>query len=320
MTLQVSIQAPAKLNLGLEVVGRRADGFHDIVTIFQAISLCDELALTPNSSPIRGRGEPVSLENHALEGGIRLTSSDPTLDGERNLVVLALNQLRQAMNATLGVHATLTKRIPIAAGLGGASTDAAAALVAGRAFWQAALSDQRLAELARDLGSDVPFFLAAGTALGTGRGDQLTRLAPLTDVWFVVVTPAIVIPRKTPTLYGLLRPSDFSTGESVRRWADLMSAASEANPIPLPPNAFSRPLYALRPELAALPERMAAAGATTIGLSGAGPSHFALFFDPERAERVASRLRTDLGAAAAVVVATPVVKPPAAVSTYLGQG
>ncbi len=319
MTLQVSIQAPAKLNLGLEVVGRRTDGFHDIVTIFQAISLCDDLALTPYPSN-RGRGEPVSMSNHALEGGISLTSSDPTLDRERNLVVLALNRLRQAMNATLGAHATLTKRIPIAAGLGGASTDAAAALVAGRDLWQAAISDQEIHEISRDLGSDVPFFLTAGTALGTGRGDQLTRLAPLTDIWFVVVTPAIVIPRKTPTLYGLLRPGDFSTGEAVRRWAGMLPAASGANPIPLPPNAFSRPLYALRPELAALPGRMAAAGAATIGLSGAGPSHFALFSDPEQAERVASRLRTDLGTAAAVVVATPVVKPPPPVSTYLGQG
>lgn len=301
MTRQVSIQAPAKLNLGLEVLGRRPDGFHDIVTIFQAISLADELTLAPAPA-------------------ISLVSSDPTLDPDDNLVTAALNRLRDAANTEIGADATLTKRIPIAAGLGGASSDAAAALIAGRALWESPLSNHRLHEIARTLGSDVPFFLTAGTALGTGRGDQITPVAPLTDIWFVVVSPAIAIPRKTPTLYGLLGADDFSTGALVRDFSSVASMLREGGGLALPPNAFSRPLYTLRPDLAALPGRMAAAGATMVGLAGAGPSHYAVVTDAVEAERIANRLRAGLGSAATVAVAAPVVKPPVAVSTYLGQG
>jgi 4-diphosphocytidyl-2-C-methyl-D-erythritol kinase len=301
MTHQVSIQAPAKLNLGLEVVGRRSDGFHDVVTIFQAITIYDDLTLS--SSPT-----------------ISVISSEPALDAENNLVTVALTQLRQTEATDQGARVTLTKRIPVAAGLGGASTDSAAALVAGRALWQATISDQRLRELARTLGSDVPFCLSAGTALGTGRGDQITPLSPLTDVWFVVVSPAVVIPRKTPTLYGLLNADDFSSGDAVRRCANHLQSAGDDGTISLPPNAFSRPLYVLRPELAALPERMAAAGATAIGLSGAGPTHYAICFEPSDAAEIANRLRSDLGASASVAVATPVIKPPRPVSTYQRQG
>lgn len=296
--LRVGIQAPAKLNLGLEVVGRRPDGYHEIVTIFQAISIYDDLELVPSAD-------------------IRVASTDPSLAGDGNLITAALRLLGQATGTDQGATVSLTKRIPVAAGLGGASADAAAALLAARQLWGAAVADDQLRQLAQQLGSDVPFFLATGTALGTGRGDEIEALPPLTNAWFVVVSPAMRIPRKTPTLYAALQAGDFSDGSAVHRFAAMLGNQHGAPNEP-PPNPFARALYALRPELTTLPAKLAAAGATTIGLSGAGPSHFALFREPEQAKAVAARLRASLGEAAQVRLATPVIKPPAPVSTYLG--
>jgi 4-diphosphocytidyl-2-C-methyl-D-erythritol kinase len=296
--MAVRSEAPAKLNLGLEVVGRRPDGYHEIVTIFQAISIFDSLELVP--APL-----------------ITVTSTDPSLAGEENLIHTALRLLRLAAGTDQGAAVSLTKRIPVAAGLGGASTDAAAALLAARQLWRAVVTDVGIRDLARQVGSDVPFFLGAGTGLGTGRGDEITALPSLSDVWFVVVSPTIRIPRKTPALYAALQPSDFSDGSAVRQFAAMLRNQVDT-PSDLPPNAFARPLYTLHPELAELPAKLAAAGATTIGLSGAGPSHFAVFHDPEAASAVAGRLRASLGDAAKIHLATPVSKPPAPVSTYLG--
>lgn len=298
MTHQVQIAAPAKLNLGLEVIGRRPDGFHDIVTVFQAISLADTLSLTPASA-------------------VTLTSDDATLASDDNLIVRAMTRLRAASGATAGAAIHLAKRIPVAAGLGGASSNAASALLAGRQLWGAAVPDAHLHRLAAELGSDVPFFLRGGTALGTGRGGDLTPLAPLTGVWFVVVSPQLAIPRKTPSLYATLEPGDFSDGMAVRRLASRVADEPRALPDALPPNAFARPLYALWPDLADLPAAMRAAGAVTVGLSGAGPSHFALVDDPDRGAAIVARLHAALGDRAAVTLATPVNKPPAPVATYL---
>lgn len=297
--LRVGIQAPAKLNLGLEVVGRRPDGYHEIVTIFQAISIYDDLELVPSAD-------------------IRVASTDPSLAGGENLINTALRLLHQETGSDHGATVSLTKRIPVAAGLGGASADAAAALLAARQLWGAPVADDRLRELAQQVGSDVPFFLTAGTALGTGRGNEITALPPLTDVWFVVVSPRLSIPRKTPTLYAALQGRDFSDGTAVRRFADRLGLGQHDAASGLPPNAFARPLYELFPELSTLPASLAAAGATTTGLSGAGPSHFALFDDPAAAAAVAGRLQASLGEAAQVRLATSVIKPPAPVSTYLG--
>ncbi len=298
MTAQVQITAPAKLNLGLEVIDRRPDGFHEIATIFQAISIVDTLTLTPAST-------------------IHLTADNPALVSDDNLIVRALGWLRSAIGSDQGAAVCLEKRIPVAAGLGGASTDAAAALLAGRALWRADVSLTELIALAAQLGSDVPFFLTGGTALGSGRGTDITPLPSMPEVWFVVVSPRLTIPRKTPTLYATLEPGDFSSGAAVRQFAGHLRAAPTSLPDALPPNAFARPLYALQPSLAELPEQIRAAGATIVGLSGAGPSHFALVDDPERAATIVTQLRAAHRDRAADTLAPPVNKPPAPVSSYL---
>ena len=284
-TFRIEIVAPAKLNLGLEVLGRRDDGFHEIATIFAAIDLCDYLTLTPSDN-------------------LDLICDDDALTGDANLAFRALQILRDETHHRGGARVALAKRIPAAAGLGGASSDAAAALLGGRGLWRSGLSDARLHELAAVLGSDVPFFLRGGCAIGRGRGECLESLPLPEEIWFVIVVPDVVIPRKTARLYAFLTEEDFSDGSHVAAQVSSLKAGRPLN-LELLGNAFSRPLYALVPGLASLPDVMRDAGAAVVAISGAGPAHYAVVNDGARAELIAARVRERLGDRAQVFVARP---------------
>src|SRR5262249_38229539 len=157
MTAEITVRVPAKLNLGLSVGGRREDGFHDVATVFHAVSMYDDVVVTP--------AETISV---TVEG---LQAQDVPTD-ERNLAVRAARLLAQRVGIREGVHLHLRKGIPVAGGMAGGSADAAATLLACDALWSAGLSREELAELAAELGSDVPFALFGGTAIGTGRGER----------------------------------------------------------------------------------------------------------------------------------------------------
>jgi 4-diphosphocytidyl-2-C-methyl-D-erythritol kinase len=284
---QIVIDAPAKLNLGLEVISRRDDAFHEIATIFLTIDLYDRLTLSPSTD-------------------LELSCDDESVAGEDNLALSALRLLRDETNHHAGARFQLRKRIPAAAGLGGASSDAAAALLAGRELWQLDVSDARLHDLAARLGSDVPFFLRGGCAVGRGRGDLIEPL-PLSaraSLWFVVVVPDVRIPAKTASLYARLSPDDFSDGSLIAAQAARLISGL-APDVTLLGNAFARPLYAMVPELSALPDIMRDTGAEAVAISGAGPAHYAPVTDEAPAERIAARLRERLGDRAQVIVARP---------------
>jgi 4-diphosphocytidyl-2-C-methyl-D-erythritol kinase len=287
-----SVPAPAKLNLGLEVVGKRADGYHEIATVMQAVSIYDRLSIE--------RAEP--------EAGVTLCVDRAELAGDDNLALRAARLVRERLGVEDGAHLDLRKEIPIAAGLGGASSDAAAALRAVIACWDRPAETETLAAWAQELGSDVPFFLTGGAALAEGRGDRLTALPPLRSHWFVVVAPTLAepIPRKTAALYAALGPQDRSSGDRVRAVAAAISAGRAIDP-GLLDNAFRRPLYGLRPELRRVPEEMAAAGAPISALSGAGPAHYSIVGSEAAARALASRLAVRLGDRARVDVARPLV-------------
>jgi 4-diphosphocytidyl-2-C-methyl-D-erythritol kinase len=282
--------APAKLNLGLEVIGKRADGYHDIATVMQTVSLFDRLTATPGSE-------------------IALHVSDPSLAGEDNLVLAAARLLRSSVGQAGGASIELKKRIPTAAGLGGASSDAAATLVSLSQLWDARMPPDKLLDLASRLGSDVPFLVEGGAALVEGRGETLTPLRPLAGAWFVLVVPAVSIPRKTPTLYGALTPDDFTSGDRVRRLATAIEAGGELDP-ELLANAFRRPLLALRPELGEIERVFADAGAPVVALSGAGPTLYTAVREIAQARRLAGRLHASLPSDARVVVCRPVSQAP----------
>ena len=234
----LSRRAYAKLNLGLEVVGRRDDGSHDIVTVFQTVSLYDPLT------------------------------------GRRNLVWQAAELLREGSGSEQGAAVGLVKAIPLSAGLGGGSSDAAAALALLDRLWGLDWGDERLAEAAGRLGSDVPFFLRGGAALARGRGEALDPLPSPPDQWFLLLMPNIRMPGKTPALYRRLRRTDFSDGAATEALAALLRTGApleEAGMV----NAFERAAAETFPGLERFREALEMAAGHPAHLSGSGPSLFA---------------------------------------------
>ena len=254
-TWSLQIRAYAKINLCLEVIGRRNDGYHDVATILQTVDLTDFLTLS-------------------LTDELVVTSDDPGLLGEDNIVWAAAMSL--AKQAGIPPHARIhvAKGIPVAAGLGGGSADAAAALVGLNRLWGLAFPTTRLASIASGLGSDVSFLLTGGAALGTGRGDEITRLPALPDTDVLVVTPAETIAVKTPTLYRALTLDDFSDGLHTKRLAGALTAQPLSTRFCR--NAFERPARAIFPGLAGVWDRVAKVVEHPPRLSGAGPALFCL--------------------------------------------
>src|SRR5579885_1660078 len=192
------IRAYAKINLTLDVLGRRADGYHELVTVMQEIDLYDTLCLTT-----------------ADDGKVQLLCSVPELNNTENLVVRAAELVRRQRGLEQGVRIELLKRIPVAAGLGGGSSDAAAVLLALQR--QLPLSPTDLLDLAAALGSDVPFFLTGGLALCEGRGERVQPLdaqLPPSMRWLLLLKPAISI--STAAVFRSLSASDYTDGSHSR--------------------------------------------------------------------------------------------------------
>jgi 4-diphosphocytidyl-2-C-methyl-D-erythritol kinase len=261
---------PAKVNLGLEIIGRRPDGYHDLVTIFQTIDLTDTLTVAP-------------------AGDLMLACSVPALATDDNLCLRAARLLREVTGVRQGAHLTLTKRIPAAAGLGGGSSDAAGSLRLLNALWETRLATAELATLAARLGADVPFLLHGGTALATGIGDQLEGLPDSPPRWLVLVAPLVAIDGKTARLYRALTPADWSDGARTLAQAGRLRAGRPLAP-DLIVNAFARPLHALAPAVAAAEVALRQAGATVVFPAGSGPTLVALASGRDEAQTLAERL------------------------------
>lgn len=267
----MNVQAPAKINLGLEVLRRRPDGYHDVNTIYAAVDLCDEVELRP-----RPDGEIVCR----VEGNERL-ANEPA---EENLCVRAARALRSTLEIEAGLTIDLRKRIPAGAGLGGGSSDAAAILRGAPSCWGRAASPDALLSLAAQLGSDVPFFLGNGLAHATSRGEVLRPL-DLALPWAVLlVNPGIHI--STPEAYGAVnrtgeRPaSDLS--DAVRRGIDDPSSLRGTIV-----NDFENPIFARYPLLKEIKNRLYEGGAFLALMSGSGSTLFGLF--PKRMDAEAAR-------------------------------
>jgi len=266
----VRAKAPAKINLGLEITGRRPDGFHDIVTIFQTIDLQDSLRVSPD---------------HQL----RLKVDDPLLQGESNLALRAAKSLQERFSSAKGANIRLEKNIPLAAGLGGASSDAAATLRALSLLWEIEPTTAEVIEVASSLGSDAPFFLTGGTALGRGRGEIVQPLSNQVSAWVVLVVPSLVLENKTATMFGMLNDSDFTSGGTVLALSERIEAGESIIGVELP-NTFSRHAFKVWPILDALSEEFRSAGARGVSLSGAGPSLFTLVGDEAEATFMRDRM------------------------------
>ena len=268
--LPIRLRAPAKVNLALDVLARRSDGYHEIRTIFQTIALCDELEL--------GEAAEVTLACRPTD-----------LGGEANLAWRAAALLRDRWAPGRGVSIRLTKGIPVAAGLGGGSSDAAAVLVGLNELWQLTLPAGELRALAAELGSDVPLFVGGGTQLATGRGELLRALPALPSTWLVVVVPPIAVANKTATLYSRLADGDRRPSAEFDRALAAVEHGQWPDPADLR-NAFrsvyERDCPALTHWLAHLQELTGGA----VHLSGAGPALFWRAPDEATARRYADFL------------------------------
>jgi 4-diphosphocytidyl-2-C-methyl-D-erythritol kinase len=264
------VRCPAKINLGLWILGKRPDGYHEIDTILQTIALEDEITLEP-----------------AREGLVLTTRGLPIPGDAPNLVTRAWDLLVERAGGALprGIRATLTKRIPVGAGLGGGSSDAAGFLLGADRLLGLAVPQDELHALAARLGSDVPFFLRGGTARATGRGELVRQLCPMDPLWIVLVTPPVAI--STTWAYGqvkmrLTRNDDRATFlESALASRRLDVALDEMR------NDFEDVVLPGLPELAVLRRALTGGGAVKVLLAGSGSTLFGIQRTREDAFRLA---------------------------------
>ncbi len=284
--VEIVIQTPAKLNLFFEVLGKRSDGYHEIETLMCPIGWCDTLCFRETSS------EDLEFEcQWGLAAGYPRSAGGSGFDevprDGKNLVLRAVDLVRRRTGTKQGARLRLIKRIPAAAGLGGGSSDAAAALVAANLGWKLGLSLPELAVFAAELGSDVPFFLGHGPAVCRGRGERIEPMGGLGLMSFVVVRPPEGL--ATATVYGVCRPP-----ESPRPVQPLLEALRQGRVREASSLLFNRLQAAaeqLSPWIARLGRLLAGEDCLGHGMSGSGTAYFGLFRSALQARRVAGRLR-----------------------------
>ncbi|HEX7376153.1 MAG TPA: 4-(cytidine 5'-diphospho)-2-C-methyl-D-erythritol kinase [Pirellulales bacterium] len=279
----LEVLAPAKLNLFLEVLGKRADGLHEIETLMYPIDVYDTLVFhTEPHDEVR-----LMCDSYAACERLPPDAAEQLPQGADNLVVRALELLRRQAGVARGMHVQLIKRIPLAAGLAGGSSDAAAALVAGNRLWRLGRSLQELAALAGELGSDVPFFLYGGAAVCRGRGDLIEPVRGLGRLHFVVAKPAAGL--ATAEVYRACRPASQPRRaggllDALRKGA-LNEAAAGLH------NALEAAAMSLSPVVARLSQEFARLDFLGRRMSGSGTSYFGLCRHARHARRLAAYLR-----------------------------
>ena len=276
---QLTLRAYAKVNLTLEVIGKRDDGYHNVATVLQTVDLADTVEI----------GEA---------GELRVECDEADLSGEGNLAWKAAAALAERVGIVPRAHIRIEKRIPVVSGLGGGSADAAATLVGLNRLWGLGLSGEELAKVAAGLGSDVPFLLTGGTALGMGRGDEITPLRELPALEMLLVVPKARIVSKTPTMYRALRPEDFTDGSKAQAIADALSRGSLTSRDCC--NAFERAAREIFPRLADVWNRVEEVAEHPPRLSGAGPTVYCMPSSESERIRVVESLQ-GTGAAAYLV-------------------
>jgi 4-diphosphocytidyl-2-C-methyl-D-erythritol kinase len=269
----VRIPAFAKINLCLHVLGKRPDGYHELRTIFQTISLADSLELTRVS-----------------EAGIKLETNDPELPtGSENLVYRAIDAMAGETGFRGGIRASLEKRIPVARGLGGGSSDAAAAIIGMLRLTKAKVPLARLIEMAARLGADVPFFLFGGRALAVNRGDEIYPLNDVPKRTVVVVSPK-GIGVSTKEAYQWVSAELTNRAKAPNIWGFCALCWSRQEGLS---NDFEGPVFSRHPRLGEIRADLLKRGAADAALAGSGSAVFGVFRNPARARRAARAFPED---------------------------
>jgi 4-diphosphocytidyl-2-C-methyl-D-erythritol kinase len=263
----ITLYAPAKLNLVLEVLGKRDDGYHEIRSLVQTVSLYDKITVQ-------------------LAEDLSVICTEPDIQIPDNLVLKAAALLREVTGYGGGARITLKKGIPLSAGLGGGSSDAAAVLMTLNKLWELYLTPMDMAGLSAKLGSDVPLFIYGGTLLVEGRGEKITPLPARKGLWFVLLMPSIpVMLNKTRKMYGFLQKQDFTDGEKARIAGEKWAAGGQINQSNLY-NVFDQVAFQAFPGLEAYWQLFQQAGAADIHLTGSGPTLFAMVDGEDRAREI----------------------------------
>jgi 4-diphosphocytidyl-2-C-methyl-D-erythritol kinase len=276
MTETFTLPAFAKINLFLRLHGKREDGYHELCTVFQTVSLHDSLTFSP-----------------AGDDQVRLTCDDVSLPtDENNLIIRAASLLKKEFNANLGANIHLEKRIPSPGGLGGGSSDAAITIIGLLKLWQVNADSEQLKALTEKLGSDVTFFLHGGTALGTGRGTDITPIGDYHDEKLLIVMPPVNV--ATADAYSLLTLPSLTTADSNRilkichnEAERLLSEQSELR------NDFEDVVFQSKPELAQVKDSLLKLNTVNVLMSGSGAGFFASFADGSARQNAMERLKRD---------------------------
>jgi 4-diphosphocytidyl-2-C-methyl-D-erythritol kinase len=274
----IALPSFAKINLRLRVLGRRADGYHEIRTVFQTITLNDRLSCR-------------ALDDSRLE----LECDAPGVPtDDSNLVLRAARLLRERFNVARGASIKLEKSIPAGGGLGGGSSNAAVALAALARLWEIETTRAELSDLGSSLGADVPFFFTGGTALGTGRGAEIAPLDDAPAASLLVVSPRVKVSTSeaykslnAPALTKEIAPANLLVSRAEEDFSDSLPAALA--------NDFEPVVYRLHPEVGRARDALVAAGAKGALLSGSGSSVFGVFESSDEVARARSRIRVEAG-------------------------
>jgi 4-diphosphocytidyl-2-C-methyl-D-erythritol kinase len=268
----VKIKAPAKINLTLEVLGKRPDGFHEVRSVIQAIDLCDKLQFEV------GQGISFQCDMKGWNAG-------------ESLVSRAVALVREITGCSEGVIIKIEKRIPLMSGLGGDSSDAAAVLRGLNELWGLNLSPKDLWELAGRLGSDVAFFLHGGTALVEGRGELITPLPSLGGIWVVLVVPDVPgEPGKTRRMYQSLTTSHYTDGKITEGLVDLIKSGGEFDTSMLF-NTFENIVFDDVNIRRVYIGHLLKLGGPRVHLAGSGPALFTMFRDGAQAKDLYTRFK-----------------------------
>ena len=274
MAVTLEYRAYAKINLYLDVLDKRRDGYHNIETIFQSVGLYDDLGFEER------------------ESRVSLTCSMPELEtGEQNLVIAAARLLRERTGCRLGARIHLEKGIPIAAGLAGGSSDGAATLVALNHLWELGWSSAQLYNLALELGSDVPYCTVGGTVAATRRGEELIRLDPLPDTWFVLLHPDVTV--STARVYSspqLTHSPERPFAGKTPSFRKALRKLERGDIVGVLFNRMEGPVFEDQPHLAEVKQRLLEYGCVGAAMSGSGATLFGVCTSRKHATRVADSL------------------------------
>lgn len=266
----LALRASAKVNLALEVLGKRGDGYHEIATVLQAVDLFDRLKVEAAHT-------------------ISLVVDDPALPtDDGNLVVRAARSLQKAAGIETGARIRLFKRIPVAAGLGGGSSDAAATLWALNRLWGLRWPKERLQELAVEVGMDVPFFLGPGRAVATGRGEKLAALPGAGGYALVLVNPGV--PLSTREVYGRVPAGWRARATGAERLIEALRTRNVTKVAAALTNNLEAVVEPVLPVIGRMKAALLAAGALGAVMSGSGPTVFGMARSLDHARQIRARV------------------------------